>query len=178
MSTRKLTIASLFLAVGLILHYIMPGFLGGMKPDPFLAMMFITILICGDYKTTLAVGLASGILTALTTTMPGGQIPNIIDKIITAQVVFFILKTFNTLEEKAKGNSLIKQVKMVVVSIVGTLVSGTIFLSTAIYIMGVELPFGILFNSVVLPATVGNTVLVLFTTNVVLVALKRSSFKI
>lgn len=150
MNTRKLTMSSLLLAVGLALHYMIPGILGSMKPDTLLSMMFIAILICDDYKSTLAIGIVAGILTAITTTFPGGQIPNIIDKFITAHVVFLLIRLLKKVQPT---------VKMFIIAILGTLTSGTIFLSSALLIVGLPAPFMALFIAVVLPAIVANTVL-------------------
>lgn len=57
-----------------------------------LAMMFIALIIAKDYKTTLVIGILSGILTAATTTFPAGQIPNLVDKIITTNILFLLVK--------------------------------------------------------------------------------------
>ena len=171
MNLRKLIIVSLFMAIGFILHQIIPGLpLGNMKPDPFLAMMFIAILLCDDYKMTVLIGLASGILTAMTTTFPGGQIPNVVDKLITSQLVFLIIRL---LKNRVKDN-----IKMIIVSVIGTLVSGTVFLASALVLAGLPAPFGVLMIGVVLPAVVSNTILVLVISNVVNAALKRSSYRL
>lgn len=90
MNLRKLTLASLLLAIGVLLHQLVPGLLDGMKVDASLAMMFIAILICDNYKSATVIGFTAGLLTALTTTFPNGQIPNIIDKIVTSQVVYLL----------------------------------------------------------------------------------------
>ena len=74
-----------------MLHTISPTF-GVAQPDFALAMMFIIILINKDYKTALFSGIIVGIFTALTTKTVGGQAPNIIDKVITANVAYLIYK--------------------------------------------------------------------------------------
>jgi hypothetical protein len=153
MNLRKLILVSLFLAIGFLLHQIIPGLpFGNMKPDPFLAMMFISILLCDDYKMTLVIGLASGILTAMTTTFPGGQIPNVIDKVITSQIVFLMVRLFK--------NRLKDNIKMSIISIVGTFISGTVFLASAFALFGLPAPFGVLILGVVIPAAVSNTIMV------------------
>lgn len=169
MNTRKLTISSLLLAVGLALHYIIPGVLGSMKPDTLLAMMFIAILICDDYKSTLAIGLAAGVLTAVTTTFPGGQLPNMIDKFVTAHVVFMLIRIFKNFNPT---------VKMFIVAIIGTLVSGTVFLTSALLIVGLPAPFVVLFLGVVLPALIANTILSIFIYGIVNLAIKSTSYNI
>lgn len=169
MNLKKTVLASLLLAIGLILHYVIPGTLGMMKPDTFLAMMFIAILLCDNYKLTVMIGLASGFLTALTTTFPGGQIPNIIDKFITSHAVYFIL-----LLMKNRFNN---QAKIIILSVVGTIISGSIFLSTALALVGLPAPFSVLFIGVVLPAVAANTFLVTIAYNAITASLKRTSFK-
>jgi hypothetical protein len=170
MNLKKIILASLLLAVGLILHYVVPGLpLGNMKPDPFLSMMFIAILLCDDYKMTLVIGLASGFLTAMTTTFPGGQIPNIVDKLMTSHIVFLMLQL-------AK-NRIHNQLKMLTVSILGTIISGSVFLGTALILFGLPAPFMALFIGVVLPATAANTVVVLLLCNAISAAMSRAAFK-
>lgn len=167
MNLRKTILCSLLLAVGMILHQITPPLLVGVKPDFLLAMMFIAILITDDYKFALVIGITSGILTAATTTFPGGQIPNVIDKIITAHVIFFInkfvIRKFNT------------QVKIIIVSIFGTLLSGTIFLTSALLLVGLPAPFIALVLTVVLPATLLNTIVASILYNAVSLAMKYST---
>ncbi|SKA79308.1 Tryptophan transporter TrpP [Clostridium sp. USBA 49] len=165
MNLRKLTISSLLLAIGLILHQIVPPILFGMKPDFLLSMMFIAIALCDDYKTTLVIGLAAGILTALTTGFPMGQIPNIIDKIVTSNLIYFL---FKFLDKKVNH-----QVEMAIISIVGTLISGTVFLGSALILFGLPGPFFSLMLGVVLPATIFNLVAVSILYNSAQVALKR-----
>lgn len=171
MNTRKLTLSSILLAIGLALHYMIPGTLGAMKPDTLLSMMFIAILICDDYKSTIAIGGAAGILTALTTTFPGGQIPNVIDKFITAQLVFLLVRG-------TKG--FYHQVRMFTLAIVGTLISGTVFLTSAIVLVGLPpaTNFQSLFIAVVLPAVAVNTALSILVYNILQSSTRRTSFKL
>ena len=63
-----------------------------MQPDMSLIMLFaIMIINKGDYKTSLVCGIVTGIFTALTTKFPGGQLPNIIDKIIAVNLVYILM---------------------------------------------------------------------------------------
>lgn len=167
MNLRKLILSSLLLAIGLVLHQIAPPILFGMKPDILLSMMFIAILLVDDYKTTLLVGLAAGILTAATTTFPGGQIPNVIDKLITCNLIYLFIK--------ATKKVLNHQVQMFIASLVGTVISGTVFLGSALILVG--LPggnsFTALFLAVVLPATLVNTIACMFLYNAAYLANKR-----
>ena len=52
------------------------------------------------------------VLTAMTTTFPGGQLPNFIDKIITCQIVYIL---FKILDNKFRNN-----INIVLVSMIGT----------------------------------------------------------
>lgn len=84
MNTRTLVVLSLFIAIGAALHFIMPGIYLGMKPDTMLAMMFLGVVLFPGVKNVLVLGIATGVLAGMTSSFPGGQIPNIIDKPITA----------------------------------------------------------------------------------------------
>ncbi|GAA0747188.1 tryptophan transporter [Clostridium oceanicum] len=167
MKLKKLTICSLLLAIGLILHQIAPPIFLGMKPDFSLVMMFIALMVvANDYKTSLVVGIASGLLTAATTTFPAGQLPNIIDKLVTFHILFLIIKFTET-----KLNS---QVRIAIISIIGTLISGSVFLGSALLLFSLPAPFTALFAGVVLPSTLANTVAGVILYNAVFMALKRS----
>lgn len=150
MNIRKLVINSLLLAIGAILSQITPPIILGMKPDFSLALLFIIILLNNDYKTCICAGIVAGLLAALTTTFPGGQLPNIIDKIITTNVMFLFLMPIR--------NVLNNQTKILIVTAVGTIVSGTVFLTSAFFIVGLPASFRLLFMSIVIPACVINTV--------------------
>ncbi|WP_186428996.1 tryptophan transporter [Clostridium sp. BSD9I1] len=168
MNLKKIIINSLLLAIGLILHQVAPPLLFGMKPDILLTMMFITILISKDYKLAVIISIASGILTAATTTFPGGQIPNVIDKLVTGQIVYLMFK----ITDKKLNN----QFQMALVSVIGTVISGTIFLGSAFYIFGLPAPFSILMYTVVLPATIVNTLVGVILYNSIQLALKRTAY--
>ncbi|EJO5348911.1 tryptophan transporter [Clostridium botulinum] len=170
MNLKKMIICSLFLAIGLLLHQIAPPLLFGMKPDFLLSMMFISLVIAKDYKTTLIIGLLSGILTAATTTFPAGQIPNLVDKVITANILFLLVKFT---DGKVKN-----QLRMIILSIIGTFISGVVFLGTALLLISLPAPFMTLVLSVVLPACVINTIATVILYKAINAALKRSSITI
>ncbi|WP_461206531.1 tryptophan transporter [Clostridium sp. DL1XJH146] len=151
---KKLIINSLLLSIGLILHQITPPILFGVKPDFALVMLFIIVIINNDYKQALLSGIVCGILTALTTGFPGGQLPNIIDKIITANVMFALLIPFR----KSLTSSIKNLATSVLVGGLGTIISGSIFLGSALLIVGLPAPFKILFAGVVLPAALINAI--------------------
>lgn len=88
MNTRILIILSLLVGIGAVLHAVVPPMLFGVKPDMLLSMMFLGILLFPKAKYVLILSIATGIISALTTSAPGGQIANIIDKPITAFVFF------------------------------------------------------------------------------------------
>ena len=120
---RNLTISAIFMALGLVLHLMVPGVFFGVKPDFLLSMMFISLMIVDDSKEALLIGVAGGIMSALTTGFPGGQIPNFIEKIITSLAVFYMIKTMN------KNFSL---PKIILIFALGTMISGTMFLTIAL----------------------------------------------
>ncbi len=121
--TRNLTVSAIFMALGLVLHLMVPGVFFGVKPDFLLSMMFISLMIVDDSKEALLIGVAGGIMSALTTGFPGGQIPNFIEKIITSLVIFYVIKTMG------KNFSV---PKIILIFALGTMISGTLFLSIAL----------------------------------------------
>ncbi|MDF2881512.1 MAG: transporter protein [Clostridiaceae bacterium] len=165
MNLRKLVTNSLFLAIGVILHQITPPLVNGMKPDFLLAMIFIIILLNNDYKTILITALAAGIFSAATTSFPGGQLPNIIDKFVTCNILYFVLIPM----KKVLNN----QFKIILISSLGTILSGSVFLLSALLLVGLPAPLSILFFSIVLPATLINTVVTSFLYNTIVLAQKR-----
>lgn len=169
MNLKKMIINSILLAIGAILHQIVPPILFGMKPDVSLAMLFIIIILNKDYKTCLASGIVAGILAAATTTFPGGQFANIIDKLITTNVMFLVLKPFR--------DKLSNQIKVVFTTAMGTIVSGSSFLTVVILTVGLGGSFKALFLSVVLPAAVVNTIVGVCLFNIINTAVKRGAVK-
>ncbi len=166
MNLRKFISSSLLLVIGLILHQIAPPLLMGMKPDFLLTMMFIAIMLSDDYKMATIIGITSGLLTAATTTFPGGQIANIIDKIITSQVIFVL--------NKALGDNMKESVKMLIITTIGTLISGFAFLTAALFTAGLPTSYKALVFTVVLPATVVNTIVSIVVYKGVTLALRHS----
>ncbi|WP_291708052.1 tryptophan transporter [Clostridium sp.] len=148
MNVKKMILNSILIAIGALLHQITPALGLPMQPDFAIAMLFIIILINKDYKTTLISSIIMGVITALTTKFPGGQLPNIIDKIVTGHVIYFMFK--------AMGNRVSNNIKMIFALSIGTLVSGLTFLSSASIIVGLPSDFFTLVILVVLPATLMN----------------------
>lgn len=143
---RDLVLAALLMGMGVVLHAFFPGIFAGMKPDFSLVMLFVVMLVIPDRKIAIISGVITGVLTALTTTFPLGQIPNIVDKIVTTATVLALLAIVPD------------KIKVPVVGVMGTLVSGTVFLTSALLLAGLPAPFTALFVAVVLPATVVNTI--------------------
>ncbi|KZZ84516.1 tryptophan transporter [Bacillus sp. SJS] len=150
MKTRELVTMSLFVAIGLALHSIIPPIFLGMKPDMMLTMMFLGIALFPTLKNTLLLGVLTGILSALTTGFPGGQLPNIVDKPLTALAFFLLLTVAGKLASKLATVSIL--------TAAGTILSGVIFLGSALLIVGLPGGFTALFITVVLPATALNTI--------------------
>jgi len=169
MNTKNLTLMAILVAVGTALYLVIPGYGEGMKPDFMLTMMFIGIFLFPDVRSVFLLGATTGVLSGIFTSFPGGFIPNIIDKFITAFVVFAIVLALKKISQKI--------VISTVIACVGTLLSGTIFLTVAIYVMGAHVPFGLLFVTVVLPAIAMNGAVFFIIYPVITNLLKRTSFK-
>ncbi|MRX71458.1 tryptophan transporter [Bacillus lacus] len=169
MNTRQLVTMSLLVGIGAALHGIVPPVFNGMKPDMMLTMMFLGILLFPSAKNTLLLGLVTGILSGLTTSFPGGLIPNVIDKPITAFVFFFMLVAV----KKFAGSTITAGI----LTAVGTLVSGAVFLGAALTIVGLPggAGFAALFIAVVLPATGLNTIAMALIYPIVQSIMKRSN---
>ncbi|WP_423409609.1 tryptophan transporter [Heyndrickxia sp. MSNUG] len=150
MNTKNLVALSLLVGMGAVLHAIVPGFFLGMKPDMMLTMMFLGIILFPDKKSVLLVGAVTGLISGLTTTFPGGMVPNIIDKPVTAFVFFGILLLMKRYQTSIYT--------VAALTAVGTIVSGIVFLGSAYYLVGLPGPFTALFAAVVLPAAAFNTV--------------------
>ena len=174
MSLRETLQVALLLAIGTLLHLITPGYGGGMKPDLLLSMLFIVILLKPKLQPTIVAGISAGLLAALTTTLPGGQLPNIIDKFVSCLAVLAVIK----LVQGRVSN----YVTCAVVGAIVTLISGAVFLLSALFIVGLPAPFTALYVTVVLPAAVLNTIamvilypLVLFSKSTVEKATSKAS---
>src|SRR6056297_678882 len=116
MRIKDLVQAALLVAIGFILHAVCPPLVLGMKPDFSLAMMFIILMIKRDMKLGFIVALATGIFTALTTGFPGGQVANIIDKIITFSIISVLIPPVMKLVNK--------KISAGIITAIGTLISG------------------------------------------------------
>lgn len=167
MNTKNLVALALLMGMGVVLHAVVPPFVLGMKPDMMLTMMFLGIILFPEKKNVLLIALVTGILSAMTTGFPGGQIPNIIDKLFTAFIFYGLIMAF----KKYRGSV----INAAVLTAVGTLVSGTIFLTSAYFIVGLPGAFVGMFSLAVLPAIAVNTVFMVILFPVALTILKRTN---
>ena len=152
-NTKQLVTNSLLLAVGFLLHYVTPAIGLPMQMDISLITLILIIAFNkNSFNTCIASGVATGIFAGLTTKFPMGLIPNIIDKITTAIAVYLLIKLLDK-------TALHSKIKTIVINAVGTLVSGTVFLVSALLLVGLPAPFSLLFVTVVVPAIAVNTVI-------------------
>lgn len=153
MNTKRMITNAILIAIGAILHQITPLLGVPMQPDLSLAMLFIIMVYNKDYKTTVICGLIVGIFAALTSKTPGGQIPNILDKFITCNIMYLVLIP---LRDKI---SRIKQITLLLP--IGTLLSGTTFLTVLMVLSGLPggASFVTLFMAIVLPTVVLNAII-------------------
>ncbi|TFD97659.1 tryptophan transporter [Jeotgalibacillus sp. R-1-5s-1] len=166
MNTKTLVVLALFAGMGTALHLLIPGALL-MKPDMSLLMMFLGILLFPGVKNVLLIGLATGVLSGLTTTFPGGFLPNLIDKPITAFIFYGLILLGARFVKSAVGAGIFAGV--------GTLVSGLIFLGSAAVLVGLPGPIMALFASAVLPAIAVNSVLMAIMYPIAKTIMKRSN---
>jgi hypothetical protein len=167
MNTKVLVSLSLLVGIGAALHVIIPGFNLGMKPDMMLTMTFLAIVLFPEKKNVFLVAIASGIISGLTTSFPGGFVPNIIDKFVTAFVFYFLLMAV----KKYAGSV----VTVGILTAIGTLISGIVFLSSANLLFGLPGAFVALFAGTVVPTTVVNTIVVVILYPIVNGILKKSN---
>ena len=152
MKTKQLVTNALLLAVGFLLHYVTPTLGLPMQIDFSLITLILVIsLNKNSFSTCVASGLVAGIFSGITTKFPLGFIPNIIDKIVTTIAVYFLVKLLDK-------TTLSNKIKAVITNAVGTLVSGIVFLVSALLLTGLPAPFFVLFTTVVVPAIAVNTI--------------------
>ena len=158
-NTKQLVINALLLAVGFLLHYVTPA-IGSMQIDFSLITLILVInLSKNHFSTCIAGGIATGIFSGLTSKFPMGLMPNILDKIVTTVFIYLLIKLLDK-------TTLSSKIKAIAVNAVGTLVSGVVFLTSALILVGLPASFGLLFVTVVLPAIVVNTVVGFLVSNI------------
>ncbi|MCT4618839.1 MAG: tryptophan transporter [Marinisporobacter sp.] len=170
MNLRKNILTALLIAIGFILRQIIPGIIAGMKFDLMLSVIFVCIFINKEFKNVILTAFLGGMITAMTTTFPGGQLPNIIDKFITCIIVFFIVKIM--------GERINKAVAVGVISFIGTIISGSVFLIAASLIVGLPASFKVLFMGIVLPTAFANILMTVIIHKAVKMALRISGINI
>ena len=152
MKTKQLTTNAVLLAVGFLLHYVTPAIGLPMQIDISLITLILIIAFNkNSFNTCVASGVATGIFSGLTSKFPLGLVPNIIDKITTAIVVYLLIKLLDK-------TTLHSKIKAIIVNAVATLVSGVVFLVSALLLTGLPAPFIVLFITVVIPAIAVNTI--------------------
>ncbi len=169
MNTKNLVLMALLVGVGAALYLVIPGISGGMKPDFMLTMMFIGILLFPKTSHVFLLAITTGVLSGLFSTFPAGFIPNVVDKFITAFVFFAVVLALKHFTRRLSIT--------VALTGLGTLLSGVIFLSVAIFVLGVDVPFGALIVGVVLPAVALNAIAFFFIFPIVTQLVKRSKFE-
>lgn len=152
-TTRDLVMSAVLLGIGFVLHSVTPPLFFGIKPDFMLACMFIAIIINPNLKNTVVTGIVSGMIAALTTGFPGGQIPSIIDKFVSALFIYFMIRLSVSLIDSNSKKSLF----VCFLSFLGTIVSGIAFLGSALIMFGLPAPFSVLFITIILPTSLANT---------------------
>lgn len=167
LNIKVLVMLSLLVGIGTVLHAVMPPILFSVRPDMILAMMFLGIMMFPKVQYVFLLSILTGVMSALTTAAPGGQIANMIDKPITA---FLFLGLFVLIRNKVKG-----PVAAPLLAAVGTVISGSIFLSVVLFVLGaMQGGFIALFTAVVLPAALINTIVMIVLYPIVQSVLKRS----
>ena len=167
MNTRILIILSLLVGIGAVLHAIVPPIFG-MTPDLLLAMMFLGILLFPKLQYVVLLSIVTAFIAALTTTFPGGEIASMVEKPL-AGLIFFglFLISKNLVNVRISGP---------ILTAIGTVISGAIFLTIPLFILGVDIGIGflLLLYTVVLPTTAINTIIMIVVYPVVQTILKRS----
>ena len=170
MNMKKNIVTALLIAIGYILHQIVPGAIGSMKFDIMLSMIFVSLFINKDAKNAAVTAVLGGVITAMTTTFPGGQLPNIIDKVVTCILVYFMLRATEGFSHT--------RVKLAIISFIGTLISGTVFLLSALIMVGLPVPFLALFIGIVIPTSITNIFVTTFIHEIVQKSIKASGISL
>ncbi|MGL5694646.1 MAG: tryptophan transporter [Peptostreptococcaceae bacterium] len=178
-NTKKMVLNALLLSIGLILRQLTPAIGLPIQPDLSLVMLFtIMIINKGDYKTSLICGIICGIFAGLTTKFPGGQVPLLIDKFITVNLVYVLMniiykmKIVKKLEEKTQD-----MIVSIIILPLGTLISGTTFLVSALILVGLPGSFKALFLVAVAPAVLVNLICGVFFFKIVVMSVNRLGYK-
>lgn len=170
MKLRENIFTTLLLAIGLVVHHITPGILGGMKFDFLLIFMTVALILNPKFKNTILTGFLAGMLSAMTTSFPGGQIPNIIDKMVASLAIYLLIKILLKFKNK--------NIAIGIVGGLGTLVSGMVFLTSASILVGLPVAFTAMITGIVLPTALVNTLGTIFIFKIVNLSMRRSGINI
>ena len=154
LETKTLALSAIMITVGFVLHSVVPPLFFGIKPDFLLACLFVAVMAGNNFKNTLTAGIVAGIVAALTTGFPGGQIPSIADKMISAVFVYMMVRLIP--QQMGKSGRL---AAAALICAIGTIVSGVVFLGSALIMAGLPAPFGSLVAGIVLPTAAANAVM-------------------
>ncbi|OCS86000.1 tryptophan transporter [Caryophanon latum] len=168
MNTKNLVLMAMLVGVGTALYLFMPP-INGMKPDFMLTMMFIGILLFTTLRDTFLLSLTTGVLSGLFTTFPAGFVPNIIDKFVTGLLFFAAVVALRKAARSVAAGT--------VLTVIGTAISGAIFLGAAIFVTGFEGAFTEMFIIVVLPAMAINAIAFFIIFPIITNLVKRSKFE-
>src|SRR5690625_582832 len=131
MNLRVLVLLYLFVGIGFVLHYVVTTVFVGLKLKMAVSSMFLGIILFTKMNKLLLLSLLTVIVSALTTSFPMGEIINFIEKPITA----FIFLSLYLLVRNVSN----KLVTATCLTAIGTLISGSIFLSLALYMMHIDI---------------------------------------
>ncbi|MDS0524170.1 tryptophan transporter [Clostridium sp. SHJSY1] len=168
MNTKKMIINAILIAIGVLLHIAAPNIGLPAQPDFAVAMLFIIMLLNKDYKTTIITGIIIGIFTAMTTKTPGGQLPNVIDKLVTCNAMYLVLLP---LREKLNKN-----IQVIIALLLGTMISGLTFLVSLATIYGISGSIMVPIIAIVIPTALVNVVVGVIIFKVVERAIKQTRF--
>ena len=169
MELRKNIITALLIAIGFILSQIIPGIIVGMKFDLMLSVMFVCLLINREFKNVLVTAFLGGVITAMTTTFPGGQLQQLSLLDLACMIVY---------QKPTKSpNSRKNLLGIGMVAFLGTLISGSAFLASASMIVGLPAKFKLLFMGIVLPTAFANILVTILVYKAVNIAMKISKIK-
>ena len=116
-----------------------------------ITMILVINLNKNNLGSCIASGIVTGIFSGITTKFPLGFVPNLIDKIVTTVAAYLLIRLLDK-------TTLSSKIKSIAVNAVSTLVSGVVFLGSALILVGLPASFGLLFVTVVIPAVVINTI--------------------
>lgn len=147
MKTKNLVFATFLITLGLVLNLVTPAFIGMMKPDFLLAMYLIALTQLKETKERVVVMLVCALLSSMTSVMPGAEIANFIEKILTG---ITLSSVYGLIEVKAN------KFDSVLVGGGGTLISGFYFLMIMNLLGFLNENLVLLLLSVVIPTSVVN----------------------